>query len=545
MAAAEAMNQAKPKTGGYNLAAQEPMKIDVGGGPAAVPAEPKQPAAKFSAPGPPAGGPPEFDGLGAMDPNQMMAAAAQMGMMPNAGMMDPAMQNQMNQMMMMNTMMMNQMMSNPYMQQMMMNPMMNPLLNPAAAGGMMPPGMPKAPGFSSNSGGKGKGKGNGDKAQSKAKAKKGAKAKGRPSSPPPAEADDSNANRSEKLMEVRKNAGKCKYSVEEIAPHIVEFAKDQHGSRFLQTKLDEGSDEDKKMILQPILPETKALSLDQFGNFVLQKLFDVCNIDQKKEIVQQLKGNIKELAMENHGCRVVQKALSQVAREIQTELASELKDCVPEAIENMHGNHVIQKCIEQMPPDSVSFIIGAINLKVEHWASHTYGCRIIQRLLEHCGGVQLHTMLDLLVSAAKRLAKNLYGNYVVQHMLEHGRKEDKARIMQTVCQSIGEFSSHRCSSNVVEKCFEIASIGEHAAELENERHALYRTVIGDGSVNAPLSTMVEDKFGNYIVQRMIEHSKGPDRQQLVQRLTAMEPILKNSNNGKHIIAKLQAEAASQ
>merc|ERR1712013_697982 len=98
-----------------------------------------------------------------------------------------------------------------------------------------------------------------------------------------------------------------------------------------------------------------------------------------------------------------------------------------------------------------------------------YGCRVLQRLLEHCASTQLETILNQILGAVPELAQNLYGNYVVQHMLEHGRLEDKIYIVQIVENSIVEFSQHKCSSNVVEKALEIATVGEHASELETQR----------------------------------------------------------------------------
>lgn len=101
-------------------------------------------------------------------------------------------------------------------------------------------------------------------------------------------------------------------------------------------------------------------------------------------------------------------------------------------------------------------------------ASHMYGCRVVQRLLEHCASHQLQNMLDQILGSIDKLATDPYGNYVVQHMLEHGRVEDKRRTLCVVEHNIVEFSKHKCSSNVVEKALEIATIGEHAAQLEAE-----------------------------------------------------------------------------
>lgn len=209
----------------------------------------------------------------------------------------------------------------------------------------------------------------------------------------------------------------------------------------------------------------------------------------------------------------------------------------------MHGNHVIQKCIEQMPPDSVDFIIKAVEEQTERMAAHMYGCRVIQRLLEHCASAQLQKILEHILKSIPKLAQDPYGNYVVQHMLEHGRREDKKRIVGIIQDHVVDFAMHKCSSNVVEKCFEIATVGEHAYALEEERQKLMHTVLGGHSdENPPLYQMMDNRFGNYIVQRMIEHSRGPESHLLRERLLAVEPQLRGSVNGKHILTALSKAA---
>merc|ERR1740129_1801028 len=201
-------------------------------------------------------------------------------------------------------------------------------------------------------------------------------------------------------------------------------------------------------------------------------------MDQRRALVNKLIPELLKLSCEGVGCRVIQKAIQHASRESQLMIASELGKNVVACIESMHGNHVIQKCIEQMPPDSVSFIIEAVEKDTDRWASHMYGCRVIQRLLEHCGSHQLQKLLEHILRSIPKLTQDPYGNYVVQHMLEHGRKEDKKRIVNIIQDHVVDFAMHKCSSNVVEKCFEVATVGEHAYALDDERAKLMNTVLG-------------------------------------------------------------------
>lgn len=55
---------------------------------------------------------------------------------------------------------------------------------------------------------------------------------------------------------------------------MAEFSGDQHGSRFIQQKLESASTEDKQIVFDEILPNSLQLMTDVFGNYVIQKFFE-------------------------------------------------------------------------------------------------------------------------------------------------------------------------------------------------------------------------------------------------------------------------------
>jgi len=60
----------------------------------------------------------------------------------------------------------------------------------------------------------------------------------------------------------------------DIVGHIVEFSGDQHGSRFIQQKLETATPAEKQMVFKEILPNALQLMVDVFGNYVIQKFFE-------------------------------------------------------------------------------------------------------------------------------------------------------------------------------------------------------------------------------------------------------------------------------
>ena len=58
-------------------------------------------------------------------------------------------------------------------------------------------------------------------------------------------------------------------SLQDIFGFVVEFSSDQHGSRFIQQKLESATSEEKQRLFDEIVPDnTLQLIQDVFGNYV-------------------------------------------------------------------------------------------------------------------------------------------------------------------------------------------------------------------------------------------------------------------------------------
>ena len=74
----------------------------------------------------------------------------------------------------------------------------------------------------------------------------------------------------------------------EISNHIVEFSQDQHGSRFIQQKLERAAAGEKQLVFQEILSAAYSLMTDVFGNYVIQKFFEFGSPEQKNQLVNKV-----------------------------------------------------------------------------------------------------------------------------------------------------------------------------------------------------------------------------------------------------------------
>ncbi|KAJ8771127.1 hypothetical protein K2173_023452 [Erythroxylum novogranatense] len=120
----------------------------------------------------------------------------------------------------------------------------------------------------------------------------------------------------------------CLYVVfENPMLRLLHFSADQHGSRFIQQKLENCSAKGKPSVSKEVLPYSSKLMTDVFGNYVIQKFFEYGSLEQRKELGNQLTGQILPLSLQMYGCRVIQKAFEAIELEQKAQLIRELDGC--------------------------------------------------------------------------------------------------------------------------------------------------------------------------------------------------------------------------
>ncbi|KAG7026192.1 Pumilio-like 5 [Cucurbita argyrosperma subsp. argyrosperma] len=334
------------------------------------------------------------------------------------------------------------------------------------------------------------------------------------------------------FLDELKSSNARKFELSDISGRIVEFSVDQHGSRFIQQKLEHCSPEDKASVFKEVLPHASKLITDVFGNYVIQKFFEHGTHEQRKELADQLAGQILPLSLQMYGCRVIQKALEVIELDQKTHLVRELDGHVMRCVRDQNGNHVIQKCIECVPSEEIGFIISSFEGQVATLSTHPYGCRVIQRILEHCSDeAQSQCIVDEILDSVYVLAQDQYGNYVIQHVLERGMRRERSQIISKLAGKFVRMSQHKYASNVVEKCLEHGDT--------TERELIIEEIMGQSEENDTLLAMMKDQFANYVVQKIIEICNDEQREILLNRIRGHLQALKKYTYGKHIVARLE------
>lgn len=145
---------------------------------------------------------------------------------------------------------------------------------------------------------------------------------------------------------------------------------------------------------------------------------------------------------------------------------------------------------------------------------HQFGCRVIQRMLEHCEEEQIRPILNEVFERILDLTRDVYGNYVISHVLEHGKMADKLMVVNKIKKKVLMLSSHKFGSNVIEKCLVHSERKQKEDIILEILQAKVATIDpaedtqsrSSNTGQITLQDLMRDKYGNYVIQRIIDIS---------------------------------------
>lgn len=342
--------------------------------------------------------------------------------------------------------------------------------------------------------------------------------------------DAGSALRSPLLDEFRANKAR-KWELRDIYGYIVEFSGDQHGSRFIQQKLETATSEEKQGVFDEIVPDN-ALQLiqDVFGNYVIQKLFEHGTQVQKTVLANAMEGHILPLSLQMYGCRVVQKAVEFVLPDQQASFVRELDPHVLKCVKDANGNHVIQKLIERVSHERLGFV-NSFRGNVYDLSTHPYGCRVLQRCFEHLPEETTRPLMDELHKYMINLMQDQFGNYVVQFVLEQGKPQDRNQVITKLRGQMLNMARHKFASNVCEKALVTAGI-------EERRILIDEIIMPKTDGVSPIVSMMKDQFANYVLQRALTVAEPDQKEILIAKIRPQLVSMRrySSAYSKHLIS---------
>lgn len=316
-------------------------------------------------------------------------------------------------------------------------------------------------------------------------------------------------------------------NVDEVRGKIPLMARDQHGCRLLQKKITEGPQEAVDKIFFEVIDCIAELMTDPFGNYLVQKLLEVCREDQRTRMLQEITrkpGDLVRISCDMHGTRAVQKVIETLRTpEHVSIVVNSLKPCIVTLMKNMNGNHVAQRCLQFLMPAYTQFLFEAAAANCVELATDRHGCCVLQKCLSHSVGELRKHLISEIVSNSLILSQDQFGNYVVQYIFEL-QVSQVVKILDQLEGRYGDLSMQKYSSNVVEKCLK-CSIAEGP-----------RRVIQELIDDPRLDQIMQDAYGNYVIQAALNISEGALEDALVEAIRPYIPVLRTSPYGKKVLS---------
>jgi hypothetical protein len=207
--------------------------------------------------------------------------------------------------------------------------------------------------------------------------------------------------------------------------------------------------------------------------------------------LESVRGQIFSLCKDQHGCRFLQKQLENREPEQVKMIWEETNQYVVELMTDPFGNYLCQKLLEYCSNDQRTVLIQNASTDMVRIALNQHGTRALQKMIEF---VSTPTHVSLIIGALHDrvvdLIQDLNGNHVIQKCLNKLSAADAEFIFTAVGNHCIDVGTHRHGCCVLQRCIDhatgnqkiwlIAKITENAAQL------------------------VEDPFGNYVVQYIID-----------------------------------------
>jgi len=132
------------------------------------------------------------------------------------------------------------------------------------------------------------------------------------------------------------------------------------------------------------------------------------------------------------------------------------------------------------------------------------------------------------------LSQDLYGNYVAQHVLRFSSKPLREKAIESLMVAPVDYACHKYASNVLEQALLYSD--------QEQRQKMVRTIVstprrGDGG--DALCMLTTNRFGNYVVQRMLDVVEDDLKCLIVRSIGQRMKSLKKFKYGKHIVSRVE------
>ncbi|OAJ44366.1 hypothetical protein BDV3_002420 [Batrachochytrium dendrobatidis] len=249
-------------------------------------------------------------------------------------------------------------------------------------------------------------------------------------------------------------------------------------------------------------------------------------------MLEDLVGQISVLSKDQHGCRYLQRKLEEQNEKHLDMIYVEIFPNFAELMTDPFGNYLCQKLLEYCTEEQRNMLVEHVAPDLAAVSLNMHGTRAVQKLIEFLSTHhQISTVVRALALNVVSLIKDLNGNHVIQKCLNRLSHENNQFIYNAVRKHCTEIATHRHGCCVLQRCIDHASDSQRVQLVaEITYHAL---------------TLVQDPFGNYVVQYVLDLAEIKFSEAIVHRFLGNICLLSVQKFSSNVIEKCIRVASSE
>eukprot|EP00760_Papus_ankaliazontas_P033497 PhM_4_TR635/c0_g1_i1/m.86463/K17943/PUM; pumilio RNA-binding family len=278
-------------------------------------------------------------------------------------------------------------------------------------------------------------------------------------------------------------------------------------------------------IVNEVKSHLPVLMRDPVGHQFCIRLLEKCKAHPSvmKQVATSLKAAVTDAATHTHASKVLTVALDVFPAPGREMIAQELSPSIEAVIQDIHGSHIVQKLLA-VHPKAAMVVTRAVCRDITTYVQHVHGSYVLKALLDTlpAASPELKDIYHEVVANITSFILDNSANYIVQSLITHetlGRgfvSSLVAELMQG--DTFLMMCTHKCGSNVAETLIRHASPQEltliinHCFTADGGDNSGSKTPASTESSGAEgskkpsslMSIIVDDTFGNYVVQKMVD-----------------------------------------
>jgi len=213
--------------------------------------------------------------------------------------------------------------------------------------------------------------------------------------------------------------------------------------------------------------------------------------------IENCRGEIFSMCRDQHGCRFLQKLLETGDDRVVKVIFEEVYENIVDLMSDPFGNYLCQKLLEYCNAEQRTAIVQGAAQEFVSISKNIHGTRAIQKLIELINTPEEYRIIrDSLKGSVVGLIQDLNGNHVIQKCLHKMEPNDNQFIYDAVARHCVQVATHRHGCCVMQRCI------DHGTEQQKKQ------LIEEVRRNS--QQLVQDPFGNYVVQYVLELNMIPE-----------------------------------